>query len=125
MKKWSAKTDCIGWFALGQVFSSHPAFFENARRLQTAPDQEILLPVRETYLIVVQEVCTNALTKESAAKLNCIDWFASGQGFLGSAVFGGAFLLVIQRKHQDIQLRESDLSLYIKVNSKTLILYKG
>ena len=94
MKDSSPKLNSIDWCASAQGFSSRPAFFENAKRLQTTPDQEILLPVRETYLIVVQEVCTNALLKESAAKLNSIDWFASGQGLCVLLVLGSGFLTV-------------------------------
>ena len=83
---------------LDKVFFSRPAFFENAKRWQATPDQEILLPVRETHFIIRQDVCKNAPAKESDQKLNSIDWFASGQGFFGSAVFGGAIWLVIQSK---------------------------
>ena len=119
VKELSAKTDCISWFALGQAFPTHPAFFGNAKRLQTAPDQEILLPVRETYLIVVQEVCADALLKESAAKLNSIDWFASGQGFLGLLVFGGAFWLVFVVYLLLIQLFDSAPPSHIKLSPKS------
>ena len=94
MKESRSKLTSIDWFAPGQGFSSRPAFFENAKRLQTAPDQEVQLPVPETYLIIVQDVCENALAKDSRPLLNCIDWCAPGQGFFFSLVFGGAFSLV-------------------------------
>ena len=119
MKESSPKLTSIDWCAPGQCFPSRPAFFENAKRLQTTPDQEILLPVRETYLIVVQEVCADALLKESAAKLNSIDWFASGQGFLGLLVFGGAFWLVFVVYLLLIQLFDSALPSHIKLSPKS------
>ena len=92
---------------LDKVFTSRPAFFENAKRWQAAPDQEILLPVRETHFIIRQDVCKNAPTKESDQKLNSIDWFASGQGFSGLLVFGAAFSLVFACYLLVIQLLES------------------
>ena len=115
------KINSIDWFAPGQGFFSRPAFFEIAKRFQTAPDQELQLPVPETYLIVVQDVCENALAKDSRPKLNCIDWFASGQGFLVLLVFGGAFFLVFACYLSLILVGESGPSLYIKAIGKTLI----
>ena len=121
VKEWSPKLNSIGWCAPGQGFFSRPAFFENAKRWQTAPDQELQLPVRETYLIVVQDVCENALAKESRPKLNCIDWCASGQGFFDLLVFGGAFSLVFQRKLLVGVTRYQYNLLIFEANSKTLV----
>ena len=115
MKESHPKLKSIGWFASGQGFSSQPAFFENAKRWQTTPDQEIQLPECETYLIIVVDVCKNALAKESHPKLNSIDWFAPGQGFLDLLFFGAAFSLVFACYLLVIQLFEPWNPLYIKV----------
>ena len=65
--------------------------------------------MRETYLIIGQDVCENALAKDSAANLNSIDWFASGQGFFDLLVFGGAFSLVFACYLLVLQLLEPAL----------------
>ena len=90
----SPKLNSIDWFASWQGFFSHPAFFENAKRWHTTPDQEILLLDCETNFIVGVDVRENALAKTRSAKLHSIDWFAPWQGFFDLLVFGAAFSLV-------------------------------
>jgi hypothetical protein len=85
------KLNSIDWFAPGQFFGSHAAFFEKTKRLQTAPGQELQLPELETYFIIIQGGRAKALVKEWAAKLNSIDWHAPGQFFFVLQVFGGVF----------------------------------
>ena len=120
MKDSSPKLNSIDWCASAQGFSSRPAFFENAKRLQTAPDQEIQLPVGDRYLIIILDVCKNALVKFSSPKLNSIDWCASAQGFFNLLVFGGAFSLVFACYLSVIQLFESAFPIYIKVPAKSV-----
>ena len=100
-------------------FFSHPAFFENAKRWQTTPVQEIQLPGRETYLIARVDICKNALAKESRPKLNSIDWFAPGQGFLDLLVFGGAFLMVFAGFLLVIKNKIALLLMEIKAKTKS------
>ena len=94
-KEWSPKLKSIVPFASGQLFSTHPAFFENSRQRQAAPDQEIQLPESETYLIVKVRVTLEALVAFPTPNLNSIEPFAPGQLFRVLLVFGGAFSLVI------------------------------
>ena len=94
VKTRSTKLNCIGWCAPGQGFPSHPAFFENAKRLRTTPGREIQLPEFETYFIIIVGVCEKALVKGRSAKLNSIDWFAPGQGFCVLLVLGSGFSTV-------------------------------
>ena len=112
-------------FASTQVFFSHPAFFEDAKRLQDTLDQDIQLPEYETYLIVIVDVSENALEKEWSPKLNSIDVFASAQGFRVLLFSEGAFSLVLQRKLLVDLSRSLEYPLSFKVNSKTLILHFG
>ena len=91
MKVRSPKLTSIGWFAPGQIFGSHAAFFEKNKRLQTAPGPELELPELETHFIIIQGGRAEALAKEWAAKLNSIDWHAPGQFFFVFQVFGGVF----------------------------------
>ena len=122
MKIRSPTLNSIGWFAPGQGFLTHPAFFENAKRLQTAPDQEVQLPVPETYLIIVQDVCENALAKDSRPKLNCIDWCAPGQGFFRFACFRRrifARFCCLSTTRVLIQLFDSALPSYKKLSQKS------
>ena len=93
MKVRSPKLNSIGWFAPGQIFGSHAAFFEKNKRLQTAPGQELQLPELETHFIIIQGGRAEALAKEWAAKLNSIDWHAPGQIFGVLQVFGSGFWL--------------------------------
>ena len=119
MKDSSPKLNSIDWCASAQGFSSRPAFFENAKRLQTAPDQEIQLPVGERYLIIILDVCKNALVKDSSPKLNSIDWCASAQGFFNLLVFGGAFSLVFSGFLLVIQKISLRLLMEIKAKTKS------
>ena len=112
-------------FASGQVFFSHPAFFEDVERCQATPEQEIQLPEYETYLIVIVDVSENALEKEWSPKLNSIDVFASAQGFRVLLFSGGAFSLVLQRKLLVELTRSLETPLLFKANSKTMILHFG
>ena len=61
---------------------------------QATPDEEIQLPEYETYLIVIQDICKNALAKESSRSDNSIDGFASVQVFRIWLVSGAGFRLV-------------------------------
>ena len=105
-KEWGSKLNSIEPFAPGQVFFTHPAFFENSKQFQAAPDQEIQLPEYETYLIVIVHICAEALVLDSTPKLNSIEPFASGQLFRVLLVFGGPFWLVITCYLLVIQLLE-------------------
>ena len=93
-KKQSPNLNSIDAFASAQGFSSHPAFFENAKQLQSTPDQEIQLPGYKTYLIARLDVRTNVLAKVSHKNIDSIDAFASAQGFSDLLFSGGAFSLV-------------------------------
>ena len=121
----SPKLTSIAWFAPGQGFRTHPAFFENAKRCQTAPGQELQLPEFDTYFLIIVEVWENALVKGRSPKLNSISWFAHGQVFCVLLFFGGSFWLVFILYLLVELARSLETPLLFKVNSKTMILCFG
>ena len=120
VKTRSPKLNSIDVFAPAQGFSSHLAFFDNAKRWQTTPDQEIQLPECVTYLIARVDICRNALAKESRAKLNSIDWFAPGQCLCVLLVFGGVFSTVFACLLSVIEKNLLQLPSEIKSKTKSL-----
>ena len=125
MNKWSTNLNSIDGFAPEQTFFTHLPFFENAKQLQTTPDEEIQLPEYKTYLICILEVWEKGWEKVPIKNMNFIGGFASEQTFLVLLFFGGAFSLVLQRKLLVQVARSLETPLLFKLNSKTMILYFG